>query len=117
MLSPIEQAVCEYLIHNQVAIKIIVVGNMKIGKTQLIAKYIKNKRLDEYIHLYSQSSISEVSTMTKEKGAFEIRDIESFINMYKEELQDGGYPVEVEIWDTVGQEKYDEKYLYDQKYN
>jgi GTPase SAR1 family protein len=55
--------------------------------------------------------------MTKEKGVFEIRDIESFIYMYKEELQDGGYPVEVEIWDTVGQEKYDEKYLYDQKYN
>lgn len=44
-------------------------------------------------------------------SVIEISDIEHLQFLYKDE-----YPIDVEIWDTVGEEKYNELYTYSKNY-
>ena len=40
-----------------------------------------------------------------------IKDVEKIRYLYKDE-----FPIEVELWDTVGVEKFNENYMYSQSY-
>ena len=63
-------------------IKLIVVGETKVGKTSIIDQYINNQFSEEY-----------VTTMTQDKSTKEI------------ELGNNT-KIKIEIWDTIGVERY-----------
>ena len=73
----------ELLIRNKIPIpcKIILVGESGVGKTSIISRYLKN--------IYNDNQTSTLSSSSQKKNV--IID---------------GYNLELEIWDTAGQEKY-----------
>jgi len=52
---------------------------------------------------------NSITSLTSEH--IEISDIEKVAFLYKDEV-----PVKVELWDTVGQEKFNESFIYSQSY-
>ena len=73
----------ELLVRNKTPIpcKIILVGESGVGKTSIISRYMKN--------LYNDNQTSTLSPLSLKKNV--IVD---------------GYNLELEIWDTAGQEQY-----------
>jgi hypothetical protein len=78
--------ICSFLRSNDISVKICLVGPANSGKTELIRNYVSYKRG----HHVTQTS-----------------DIERINFLYK-----GTQMVDVEIWDTVGLEKYHENFIY-----
>jgi GTPase SAR1 family protein len=112
-------------------VKLCVIGQLGIGKTSLISKYLKSKKELLFAHLknehtksagslsvYSSQEIfyassaaksvaSRASNISKPSTKELISDIEKLIYLYKDE-----FPIETEIWDTVGQERFNEEFTY-----
>jgi small GTP-binding protein len=65
----------------EVMFKVVLIGDMKVGKTNIVSRYIKNE-----FNKYSMSTIG--------------------VEFGSKELVIEGHNVKVQIWDTAGQEKY-----------
>ena len=61
--------------------KVVLIGDMKVGKTNIVSRYIKNE--------FNKDSISTIG-----------------VEFGSKELVIEGHNVKVQIWDTAGQEKY-----------
>ena len=78
----------EYFIMNktneenyEVMFKVVLIGDMKVGKTNIVSRYIKNE--------FNKDSMSTIG-----------------VEFGSKELVIEGHNVKVQIWDTAGQEKY-----------
>ena len=65
----------------EVMFKVVLIGDMKVGKTNIVSRYIKNE--------FNKDSISTIG-----------------VEFGSKELVIEGHNVKVQIWDTAGQEKY-----------
>ena len=65
----------------EVMFKVVLIGDMKVGKTNIVSRYIKNE--------FNKDSMSTIG-----------------VEFGSKELVIEGHNVKVQIWDTAGQEKY-----------
>lgn len=134
--------ICDYLrLVRELNLKICVIGKLGVGKTSLIMNYVKQKydqqrnqegssQLSFYgtsnrLSRVSQEFLTTLGTNKEDKKPKhfvfsdksssgvnqEISDIEKMQFIYRDE-----HPVDIEIWDTVGQEKFNELFIYSQNY-
>ena len=107
--------------------KICVLGPLGVGKTNLIMQYIQAKKAENnpkaQKRVSTQYDESKTNIDPEEEVIFEnvegvapadvtddsisISDVEKFTFLYKNNT-----PVIVELWDTVGQEKFNNNYIY-----
>ena len=95
----------EYLINHRdrIRVPICVIGKPKSGKTTFINNYVDKKKAQVDRAANSQE---------KSKRRRSIRTgIEKLQYLYKDQVY-----LNVEVWDTVGQEKFNEEYIYSQNY-
>lgn len=130
MGSTVAQFINEYLNKNTSTLfKICVVGNQGVGKTNLIRQYIQAKKAENNHALKHKQRIStgyndptpkkdepEEDVLFEHADELnqqdqEISDVEKVTFLYKNEV-----PVTIEFWDTVGQEKYNQYFIYSQNY-